>query len=145
MHIYCAGDHRGYDLSKKIYTYLVSNGYEATLVGPTENNPDDDYPDVTTTVIDAMNHDIDARGIILCGSGVGVSIAANRFSHIRCVLGHSAEQVRAARTDDDCNVLALGADFTPQQQAFELISVFLNTKFNEVERYKRRISKLSQL
>lgn len=145
MHIYLASDHRGHALRSAVFQELLRLNYEVTIAGPLDINPEDDYPDIATMLIDTMNHDVGARGIVICGSGVGVSIAANRYPHIRCALGFSVGQIEAARNDDDCNVLALAADFVSQETALSIVQTFLATPFRGEERHKRRIEKLSHL
>lgn len=144
MRVYIAADHRGFRLKEYLFKKLQEK-YEVYAVGSPLLQPDDDYPDVTMALIDAMNHDVDTRGIVICGSGVGVCIAANRFAHVRCGLCTSPQQARAARTDDDITILALGSDTTSEDAAWEITRVFLETPFSGNERHMRRIEKLSQL
>jgi len=144
MTIYIGSDHRGVALKNILISKLTSTGHSVRDCTP-ENARDDDYPDITISVTDKLSGDSAARGIIICASGVGVAMAANRFPHIRCVQGLDQMQIIDARSDDDVNVLALGADFADAQLAEKLISAFLDTAFHDEERHRRRIKKLETL
>ncbi len=138
--IYLGADHRGYALKEQIKQWLTTWGKEFKDMGSLELIPTDDYPDITRAVTGAM-HEGD-KGILLCASGIGVAITANRVKGIRCGVGITPAQVRATRTDDDINVLALASDFTSEQNAQEMIKAFLETAFSGQERHLRRIKKI---
>ena len=138
--IFLGADHRGYALKEQIKRWLTDWGKEFEDLGAHEPNIDDDYPDIARTAVRKME-DGD-RCILLCGSGIGVAVVANRTKGIRCAVGVNAAQVRAGRTDDDINALALAADFVDEQQAEEMVKAFLETEFSGQERYQRRIDKI---
>lgn len=142
--IYIGADHRGYNLKEKIKTWLKDWGYEFEDLGNTKFDPEDDYPDYALAVARVIANNIEqgAKGIIICGSGVGVDIVANKVKGIRCGLGFTEEQVKMARKNDDINCLALAADFIDEEKAKNLIKIFLETPFSGEEKHKRRIEKI---
>lgn len=142
--IYIGADHRGYNLKEKIKTWLKDWGYEFEDLGNTKFDPEDDYPDYALAVARVIANNIEqgAKGIIICGSGVGVDIVANKVKGIRCGLGFTEEQVKMARKNDDINCLALAADFIDGEKAKNLIKIFLETPFSGEEKHKRRIEKI---
>jgi ribose 5-phosphate isomerase B len=140
--IYLGADHRGYDLKAKIANWLSRRGYEFEDLGAYEYDHGDDYVDYAVKVAEAVS--VSGRGIVICGSGVGVGIAANKVSGVRCGLGFAQDQVHAARKDDNINVLALPADNVDEEHALKLVEKFLETAFAENERYLRRIEKIKR-
>lgn len=145
MKVYIGADHRGYDHALVLEEYLKEQGVETELLGSNDHASEDDYVDFAIQVSRKVASDPVNRGVVLCGSGVGMDIAANKIPGIRAFLGYSADQVKSARNDDDVNVLALGADFTSPDTAKELVHAFLNTPFDNSERRVRRIEKIKQL
>lgn len=147
--VFIGTDHRGFKLAEEIYLWLVDNNVSGKLVGATKLDPDDDYVDYSKEVAHTVSNDIKlgriSRGIVFCGSGVGVDIVANKIKGIRCGLGISAKQIKEAREDDDINVLAIAADYTSEKDAKEMIKVFLETPFSGEERHERRIEKISEI
>jgi len=141
MFLYLAADHRGFNLKEQIKFWLVKEGYQVKDMGNHHFDPDDDYPDFALKIAQEMEKPSD-RGILFCGSGIGMAIAANRFPHLRCGLGFNKEQVKHGRENDNINCLSLPADFLNFEEAQELIRVFLKTEFDEKENHKRRIEKL---
>ncbi len=146
MIIYIGADHRGFDLKEALKRALKADGYEVADMGNAEIDQDDDYPDcaaaVAGKVADAAG---EARGILICGSGIGVDIVANKFNGVRSALAVSAEQIRAGRHDDDVNVLAIAAGFTKEDDALAIARVFLGTPFEKNERYVRRLEKIAKI
>lgn len=149
MKIYIGADHRGYKLKEDLIDWL--NGLDIIVedLGATKLNPDDDYVDFAEAVSEAVAANLKdeatvARGIFICGSGVGGNIVANKEKGIRCGLGINAEQVKAARNADDINILALAADYTKLNEAKDMVKLFLETEFSGKERHKRRIEKIAQ-
>jgi ribose 5-phosphate isomerase B len=121
-------------------------GYEVADMGAKEVVPDDDYADYAAAVAKKIALDPEqGRGIVLCGSGAGVDITANRFKKVRSVLGFSPDQVYAARHDDDVNILALASSFTSEEDAKKIIKIFLLTPFGDANRFLRRIEKMDEL
>ena len=146
MIIYIGADHRGFALKETIKAHLIDTGMEVVDLGNDILEEGDDYPDFAAAVADAvsMNPEED-RGIVLCGSGVGVDIVANKIIDIRSALALSADQIRAARTDDNVNVLALAADFLDEAGAKQIVTTFIETEYDEAEQHQRRIDKITEL
>ena len=145
MIIYLGADHRGFKLKESLKPYLKQAGYETVDLGNDHYDKDDDYPDFAVLVARKISEDPqNARGILICGSGVGVDITANRFKNVRSVLGFSAEQARMSRNDDDTNVLSLAADFLSEEQAGEIVEAWLKTAFSGEERHRRRVKKIPE-
>lgn len=142
MKVYICADHRGYRLKKLLIPFLTKSGYVVTDLGNTSHNPRDDYPDFGKKVAWAVKKNPHSRGIAICGSGVGVCVAANRFRGIRAVQGLSEKLVQVSRHDDDTNVLCLAADFLDIAKAKKIVMACLETKFSGAVRHKRRIRKL---
>lgn len=139
--IYIGADHRGYGLKEKIKAWLAESGYEYKDLGAFELNPDDDYPDFAKSVAGSIKN-LEDRGIVICGSGVGVDDVVNKFQGIRSGLAINKEQIRVARNDDDINILALASDFISESDAAEIVKVFLETKFSDEKKYRRRIEEI---
>ncbi len=147
MKVYIGADHNGFRLKAKLIEYLTRAGYEVVDDGDQKLNPDDDYPVFAGRVAADMlaSDDEDPRGILICGSGQGMCIAANRFKGIRACLGYDRESVRAARNDDDCNVLCIPAKTLEAENANVVVETFLSTAFAAAPRYIRRKDELDQL
>ena len=143
MKVYIGTDHRGYDLKQALKEKLT--GYEVIDMGAMESTPGDDFVDYATLVAQKVASDTSSRGLLMCGSGAGMCIAANKTPGIRCAVGHNVAEVEAARHDDDINILALPADFIVPDEAEKLVSAFLSTEFVPEERYVRRIAKFKEL
>jgi ribose 5-phosphate isomerase B len=147
MLIYIGADHRGFYLKETIKQELKKDGYEVIDLGNAENSPTDDYPDFAAAVAEKVAGTGEAvRGIVICGSGFGADIVANKFKGVRSALAMSPEHIRAGRHDDDVNVLAIAGDFTKPEDALDIVHVFISTAFerNE-ERYTRRLNKISDI
>lgn len=147
MKIFLGADHNGFDLKKTLVDYLARGGYEVVDEGDAEKHPDDDYPQFATQVVRAMAEDpsSDVRGILICGSGQGMCIAANRHKGIRAALGYDQESVRSARNDDDTNVLCIPARSLEFEQVVGIVHTWLMTPFAGAPRFKRRIDELDEL
>ncbi len=145
MKIFVATDHNGFAHKAKLVSYLQKQGYDVVDDATGELNPDDDYPIFARKVTADMlaSGDNEARGILICGSGQGMCMATNRFKGIRAALGYDRESVRAARNDDDANVLCLAVR-TIEADASSLIDTFLRTPFAAAPRFTRRIQEMDQ-
>jgi len=144
--IYIGADHRGFELKGKIAKWLAGRGYEFEDMGAYSYDHDDDYIDFAYKVGEKVHKNAqNSRGIVLCGSGVGVDIMTNRFDQVRCGLGFSEDQVYAARKDDNINVLAIPADNCSEELALKLVEKFMETAFVESDKYLRRLEKLTRL
>ena len=142
-HVYIASDHRGVGLKLYLYEMLMADGYNVVNLGTDDLNTPVDFPDIANKVAEAMLDDSQSRGILICGTGAGMEIAANRHRHIRASRADRPEQARDDRFHDDINVLALAADDIDIEQAFLCAQTFLESPFDNVEKRIRRIQKIS--
>ena len=143
--IYLASDHRGYEMKGKIAAWMAERGIEYEDIGPSKLDPNDDYPIYAKAVADKVVANPNSRGIVICGSGEGVAIAANKVNGIRAGTCSSPEQAAAAVNDEDLNVLALSADYLTGEQARSVAGAFIEAKFSGAERHKRRIEEIETL
>ncbi|MDR0727029.1 MAG: RpiB/LacA/LacB family sugar-phosphate isomerase [Rickettsiales bacterium] len=141
--IFIAADHRGVGLKLYLIEMLSSAGYTLVNLGVDDPKKMVDYPDVARAVADAMIDDKNSRGIVVCGTGAGVLIAANRYRHIRASRCDRWEQARDDRFHDDINVLALSADDIDIEASFLCAQAFLESPFDAIERRIRRIEEIS--
>ena len=141
--VYLAADHRGAGLKLYLIEMLAAAGYATVNLGVDDPNTPVDYPDIAAALADAMQGDKNARGIIICGTGAGVMIAANRYRHIRASRCNTPSQARDDRFHDDTNVLALAADDIDIEVAFLCAQAFLESPFDAIKRRIRRIDKIS--
>lgn len=145
MKIYIGADHRGYELKEKIAKWLFEMNYEFTDLGATSYDPNDDYVKYAEEVASLVADNNGSRGVLVCGSGVGVDIVANKFDGVRASVGKNVLQVKAGRKDDDMNVLALSADFTIVKEAKAMLIAFIETKFDEAARHERRLDDIEKI
>jgi len=146
MIIYFGADHGGFELKAHLMEVLRSQGYEVEDMGDTKIVEDDDYPDFARAVAEKVATDTERqRGVLICRSGVGMDVVANKFANIRSVLAISGDHVYAARHDDDVNILTIASDFTDKAQAEKMLEVFMTTPFGADQRYKRRLEKISEI
>ncbi|MBI5163299.1 MAG: ribose 5-phosphate isomerase B [Magnetospirillum sp.] len=136
-----ASDHGGVDLKNLIRDELVAKGYAVLDLG-TDGAASVDYPDYATLVAKALKDGRASRGILLCGTGIGISIAANRHRHVRAALVHDCYGARMCRQHNDANVLVLGGRTIGSEVAKDCVDVFLTTAF-EGGRHARRVAKLA--
>lgn len=135
-------DHAGLPLKERIVHAIVEAGHQVLDCGAHEVDPHDDYPDFARAVGEALIEGKAERGILCCGSGVGVSVAANKIPGVRASMAHDTFSARQGVEDDDMNVLALGARVIDADQAAELVGVFLGAEFSGAERHVRRRDKV---
>jgi RpiB/LacA/LacB family sugar-phosphate isomerase len=146
MIVYFGADHGGYRLKEILKVFVKNQGYEVFDIGSSRYEDGDDYPDFAVPVAKKINVDPErSRGILICRSGAGVDMVANKFKNVRSVLAISPDQVYAARHDDAANVLSLAADYTSDDDARKITTVFLETKFADEEKYRRRLNKISDV
>lgn len=147
--IFLGADHRGYELKQKIKGWLNKWGYAHENLGAFEYNKDDDYPDFATAAAKAVALSLskgeNSKGVLICGSGIGVAIAANKIKGIRAGTAINAKQIHDSVNDEDLNVLAISADYTNEAEAQEIVRTFLETKFSGAERHVRRVNKIKEL
>ena len=128
MIVLCA-DHAGFELKEFIKKILEKNSIEYIDCGASEYNKDDDYPDIVHSAVPKVLENNDNAGIFVCGSGVGVSMVANRYKGIRAVLANDYATAFLARKDEDSNVLCMGARIVSKRMARKIIKVFFSTEF----------------
>ncbi len=145
MNVAFGSDHAGWPLRERILAELRARGATVVDCGPPEAVPGDDYPDVAAAVGRAVASGRADRGVLVCGSGVGASIAASKLTGVRCALCHDPFSARQGVEDDDMNVLALGARVIGPELAAELIRDFLDARFSGAERHRRRLEKIADL
>ena len=138
-------DHAGWPLRERILDELSIRGDDVVDTGPGALVPGDDYPDVAAAVGRAVRSGAAERGILVCGSGVGASIAASKLTGVRCALCHDPFSARQGVEDDDMNVLALGARVIGPELAVELVRDFLDARFSGADRHRRRLGKIAVL
>ena len=144
MRIVIGADHRGYELKDEIAAALRRDGHEVLDVG-TNSADSVDYPDYARAVGDAIVDGRAERGIIVCGSGVGASIAANKMRGVRAALCHDTYSAAQGVQHDDMNVLCLGALVISPELALDLVKAFLGAQFAGEERYRRRLEKVAEM
>lgn len=144
MTIYLGADHRGFRLKERLKAFLVRRGYTVRDLGAKRVLPRDDYPQYGFAVGRAVRKDAKALGIAVCGSGIGINIAANKIQGIRAGLAMSVKQAKAGRREDRMNVLTLAADFTTRADAERIAMAFLTTVPSKAARYVRRARALNQ-
>ena len=141
--VYIASDHRGVGLKLYLIEMLTAAGYVVVNLGVDDPNKIVDFPDVAKNLAETMESDEKSRGILICGTGAGMEIAANRYRHIRASRCERPEQARDDRFHDDINVLALASDDIDIEMAFICARTFLESPFDAIERRIRRIEKIS--
>jgi ribose 5-phosphate isomerase B len=144
MRIVMGSDHAGFELKQELLGLVRELGHEVLDVGVHRVDPTD-YPDSAAAVSEAILDGQAARGILLCGSGVGACIAANKIPGIRAGLCHDGYAARQGVEHDDVNVLVLGARIVGRELARELVRVFLAARFTGEERHRRRLEKIRAL
>lgn len=143
MKIALGSDHAGFELKERLRQKLTAAGYEVSDKG-TVSTDSTDYPDFAAAVGRAVRDGEAEKGLLVCASGVGMSIAANKIRGVRAALGTSPDEVSYVRRHNDANVLTVGAKYTTPELADELVDVFLSTPF-EGGRHARRVGKIQQL
>jgi len=142
MNVAIGSDHAGFPLKGGIARLVAELGHTVIDCGAASVIPDDDYPDYAKAVSEAIIAGRAQRGVLLCGSGVGASVAANKFRGIRAALCHDTFSAHQGVEDDDMNVLCLGSRVVGASLAAELVSAFLRAEFSGAERHRRRLSKI---
>jgi ribose 5-phosphate isomerase B len=135
-------DHAGFELKRRLVEELERMGYQPLDLG-TDSDASTDYPDYAHQVADRVESGDAARGVLLCGSGLGMSYAANRHPGVRAALAWTPEVARLAREHNDANILVLPARFLTEQQGLEILKTWLTTPF-EGGRHERRVKKIDR-
>lgn len=144
MRIVVGADHRGYQMKDEIAAALRQAGHEVLDVGTNSADPVD-YPDYARAVGEALRDGRAERGVLVCGSGVGASIAANKIRGVRAALCHDTYSARQGVEHDDMNVLCLGSRVIGSELALELVKAFVEARLLDEERYRRRLEKVAEM
>lgn len=142
MKISLAADHNGFDLKKEISDQLENEGHEVIDVGPHSHDPLDDYPDYAKKLADSVSRGESLRGIMICGSGVGASVASNKVKGIRAAVCHDIYSAHQGVEHDDMNVLCLGSRIVGTEVVRELVKAFIGAEYTGEERHQRRLDKV---
>lgn len=145
MKILLGADHRGYKLKEKIKVQLGKLGFEVEDVGAFSYDKGDDYVEFAVGVAKGVSKEKKAKGVLVCGSGHGVDIVANRFMGVRSILGFNKAVVKQGREHEDANVLCLAADWVSGSEAIKFVELFLKTSFSGEKRHRRRIEKIEEI
>jgi ribose 5-phosphate isomerase B len=145
MNVALGTDHAGFGLKATIADAIVDAGHTIVDCGAFELNPGDDYPDFAAAVARAVAGGLAWRGVLICGSGVGASVAASKVIGVRSALCHDTFSAHQGVEDDDMNVLALGARVIGPSLAVELVRTFLAAQFSGAERHRRRLEKIKAI
>jgi ribose 5-phosphate isomerase B len=139
-----AADHAGFPLKKLVVEYLKQEGFDVRDLG-THNTDPVDYPDFARAIAEAIRSGDCTEGVLLCGSGVGASVAANKFPGIRAGLCHDTYSGHQSREHDDCNVLCMGPRVIGEKVAMEILAAWAHAKFTDEDRHKRRLEKVAAI
>ncbi len=145
MKIAIGADHGGYPLNERVIRELDAAGHQIVDFGTHVGSRPDDYPDYALKVGRAIQANEAEIGIIVCGSGVGASVAANKLVGIRAALCGDTYSAHQSREHDDCNVLCLGARVTGEELALEIVRAFVAARFTGEERHLRRLAKVAEI
>ena len=145
MKISIASDDAGRELKQTIKSHLQAKGYEIKDFGLESSNPTADYPDYALPASEEVACGKADYGILICGTGIGMSLCANKVNGIRCALVGDVFSAEATREHNDANVLALGAGIIGSGLAIKIVDTFLETKYSNAERHTRRINKITDI
>jgi len=145
MKVGLAADHGGFEMKQQLTKLLRDEGHNVVDFGATSYDETDDYPDFAIPLARAVSRGDVERGILLCGSGVGASVAANKIFGVRAAVCHDDFSARQGVEDDDLNVLCLGGRTTGVAVAWDCIKNFLSAKFSGADRHCRRLGKVAKL
>src|SRR5438093_2570777 len=145
MLVAVGADHAGFSLKQDLVAYLKELGHEVQDVGAHRPDPNDDYPDYAQAVAEAIVNGQTERGVLICGSGVGASVAANKIPGIRAGLCHDVYSAHQGVEHDNANLLVLGSRVIGVETARELVKAFLSARFSSEERHQRRVGKIADI
>jgi ribose 5-phosphate isomerase B len=144
LKIVIASDHGGFELKTKLYTWIKNSGYDVTDLGNKVYDAKDDYPDFAALAATELSEGKADRAIILCGSGVGACIAANKFRNVRASVCHDTYSAHQGVEHDAMNAICIGARIVGENLALEIVKSFLEAEFQKEERFLRRLEKINQ-
>ena len=145
MRIAIGADHAGYPLNERVIEEVRRTGHEIVDFGTHDGSVPDDYPDYAKQIGEAVQNGAAEIGILVCGSGVGAAVAANKLRGIRAALCSDTYSAHQSREHDDCNVLCLGARVVGVELALDIVRAFVAARFTGEERHKRRLAKIKQM
>jgi len=145
MRIAIGADHGGFPLNERVIEELRGAGHEITDFGTHDGSQPDDYPDYAKQVGEAVQNGSVDIGLLICGSGVGAAVAANKLRGIRAALCGDTYSAHQSREHDDCNILCLGARVVGVELALEIVRSFVAARFTGEERHRRRLAKVQKL
>jgi ribose 5-phosphate isomerase B len=145
MRVGIAADHGGFHLKKQLIEDLKDSGYEVVDFGAHDLTPEDDYPDIIVPLARAVAGGDVERGVAICGSGVGASVAANKIPGVRAALITDVYSAHQGVEDDDMNVICLGGRVMGYALALDLVQTFLKARFKAEERFRRRLEKVAAI
>ncbi len=138
-------DHGGYILKEYLKRVLQKSGRDVLDVGPEKLKPTDDYPLIAAEVAKRVRRTTGGRGILLCGSGVGMSVVANKIAGIRAVNAWDVKVAMRSRKEEDANILVVPAHFVTRANAVKILNVWLATPFQRIARYRRRLGEIARI
>lgn len=144
MKIAIAADHAGFSLKEALRSKLAQQGHQVEDLG-TRDQQSTDYPDYAAAVAAQVVKGYADRGVLICTTGIGMSIAANKVPGARAALAMNEEAVTLTRAHNDANILAIAAKFTPKEEALRYLAAFLDTRFDGGERHERRLAKIANI
>ena len=144
MKIYIGSDHAGFELKKSLVGHLKEKGIQTADMGARSAEASDDYPDYAKAVAEAVSKEPEARGVLVCGTGIGMAMTANKVSGIRAAVVHDEYTAEVSRSHNDSNVLCMGGRVLEAQTAERLLDIWLATPF-EGGRHARRVEKIKKL
>ncbi|HPU94669.1 MAG TPA: ribose 5-phosphate isomerase B [Candidatus Gracilibacteria bacterium] len=144
MQIYIGSDHGGYEMKNSLKDYLVSKGNDVTDLGCFSTDSID-YPDIAREVAEKVTENPGSRGVLICGTGIGMQIAANKIPGIRATVATDEHMAEMSRKHNDANVITLGGRTTEMEMAKKIVDKFLSTDFENEERHVRRVEKMMNM
>ena len=145
MRISVAADHNGYELKNEISEILKRDGHDVIDIGPHSLDPLDDYPDFAKPLAKSVSSGETDRGIMVCGSGVGASVAANKVKGVRAAVCHDIYSAHQGVEHDNMNILCLGSRIVCTEVVRELVSAFISAEYTNEERHARRLNKVIEM
>ena len=145
MRISVAADHNGYELKNEITEILKRDGHDVIDMGPHDLDPLDDYPDYAKPLAESVSSGETERGIMVCGSGVGASVAANKVKGVRAAVCHDIYSAHQGVEHDNMNILCLGSRIVGTEVVRELVSAFISAEYTNEERHARRLNKVIEM
>ena len=145
MRISVAADHNGYELKNEISEILKRDGHDVIDIGPHSLDPLDDYPDFAKPLAKSVSSGETDRGIMVCGSGVGASVAANKVKGVRAAVCHDIYSAHQGVEHDNMNILCLGSRIVGTEVVRELVSAFISAEYTNEERHTRRLNKVIEM